>query len=181
MTKHCGDLVEFACKLVQRRFDECPFNEASITEGRRCMSSILGVDHVKGVFDAESGQPFLLNQASHLSQSLGDPDWRILTTSTNSYSSGVPVGFKERLPRTPAVFERKTRWKKYEDDDYLLEERGNYPSASVAMKSIRDQFMEEKKEGRMLHVKLKEAKATGPSRRQTLLLGCFMMAPMVPA
>ena len=159
MIKHSGDPVEFACRLVQRRFEDCPFSAGAIAEGRKCMAAIIGADHIKGIYDAASGQPFLLHLTSHLAQALGDPDWRVLTTSKHSYATGVPVAFKERLPRTPAVYERKTRWKRYEDDDYILEERKNYPSASVAMGSIREQFMEEKKEGRMLHITLKEARA----------------------
>ena len=159
LTTHHGDLVKFACQLVQKKFDTCPFSQAQVDEGRKIIASIIGVDHIKGVFDVADRQPSHLNLAAHLAQALGDPDWRILAAAKDSYTTGVPVGYRERLPRTPAVYERKTRWKKYEPDDYVLEERGNYATAAAAMSTIRQQFQEEVRERRMIHIKLTEARA----------------------
>ena len=105
-----------------------------------------------------SGQPFFLHLAAELARCLGDPDCQILVRRKDSYSTGVPVGFRERLPRTPAVFERKTRWRRYEPEDYTLEEKANYSSALAASSSIRSQFEEEAKEGRMVRLPIQEAR-----------------------
>ena len=37
---------------------------------------------------------------------VGDPDFKICDT----YAKGVPIGYAMKLPRTPAIFERKTKW-----------------------------------------------------------------------
>ena len=63
-------------------------------------------------------QPFLLHMASALAEAAGGPDWRTLTTSTWSYLKGVPVGVGVRLPRTPAVFERKCKWRTLDDTPF---------------------------------------------------------------
>ena len=70
----------------------------------------------------------------------------------------------ERLPRTPAVFERKTRGRRYEPEDYTLEGKAKYSSVSAASASIKAQFEEEAKEGRMVRMSVDEARRKFGSR-----------------
>ena len=37
------------------------------------------------------------------------PDWRIFHESSGSFSKGSVIGVGVRMPRTPAVFERKVK------------------------------------------------------------------------
>ena len=102
-----GDLVRLACRLATGSVKECPFSEELLEQGRSIIRSILKVDKDKYCYAAEPGQPFLLALAAHMARVLGDPDWRMLVDGKVNYKDGVPVGFRERLPRTPAVYERK--------------------------------------------------------------------------
>ena len=72
-------------------------------------------------------QPFWLYIAAGVLREAKDPDWRILIEGKFNYAEGLPLGCNMRLPRTPAVFARKTRWRKYDssEDDFIKE---NYAS-----------------------------------------------------
>ena len=61
------------------------------------------------------------------------------------------------LPRTPAVFERKTRWRAYDEDDFCLELKGNYRSAHGVVPQLREQFTKEVAEKMMVMIPRKEA------------------------
>ena len=75
-----------------------------------------------------------------LQEHLGDPDCRILCSAKDSFASGVPVG-TEGLPRTPAVYERKTKWRKT-DDSTFNPDRTNYQTA-IGLEDILDKQFEE--------------------------------------
>ena len=57
----------------------------------------------------------------------GDPDWRISAAARDSYIRGVVPGVDARPPRAPSVFDRKTKWRMYEDFG-LLHSKDNYQS-----------------------------------------------------
>ena len=44
------------------------------------------------------------------------PDWDYPYHMPHSAAFGVALGYDVPLPRTPAVYERKKRWKKYDVD-----------------------------------------------------------------
>ena len=46
----------------------------------------------------------------------GDPDWKIYVKKRESFATGVRIGYKEKMPRTPAIYERKTHWHHYSED-----------------------------------------------------------------
>ena len=98
------------------------------------------------------GQPFFLHLLAEVARTLGDPDWRVLVEARANYHTGAPVGFKKRLPRTPAVFERKRRWKPYDEDDYCLEMKANYKSTDGVQGQIRDQYLKEEAEVMMIRL-----------------------------
>ena len=90
-------------------------------------------------------QPFYLEAISELLRLAGDPDWRRYTKATWSFASGVPLGVDVRLPRTPALFFRKTTHRKFEGAEDLLSDdlRENYPSARDHEDQIEEQFRKE--------------------------------------
>ena len=78
---------------------------------------------------------------------LGGPDWRILVTSRDNFASGVRVGLKSRLPRTPAVYDRKVRRRRYDEADFALELKANYSSTVGVEQDLKAQFEEDVREG----------------------------------
>ena len=60
---------------------------------------------------------------------INDPDWRIMDAAPSSFTKGVQIGSKGvSFPRTPAVYERKVKWRKYDDTPLGLEVE-NYSGA----------------------------------------------------
>ena len=58
----------------------------------------------------------------------------------------------ESLHGTPAVYEKKLRWRKYEATDYILEDRSNYSSIELAAEKAKEQFEKEVEEGLMNNI-----------------------------
>ena len=100
------------------------------------------------------GQPFYLPAISASLKILNDPDWQAIDTL---FAEGVPVGFREELPRVPAVFMKKEKWRSYDESTFKAD-CGNYTSFEQASESVRDQFLEEEKLGMMQRIGLQEAK-----------------------
>ena len=78
------------------------------------------------------------------------------------------------LPRTPAVFERKLRWRKYEElntADGEPQSQKNYKSAAVLEDIIRSQFEEEEKEHMMRQHTVAEAVVAYGQKAVTAALG----------
>eukprot|EP00973_Karenia_brevis_P014281 1945300-Karenia_brevis.AAC.1 len=68
-----------------------------------------------------------------------------------SLRSGVRIGVTERLPRTPSLYERKTRFRKYDEDIDGSEpvSKDNYASVKENKEAVRQIFVEEAKLGIM--------------------------------
>ena len=141
LSEHFKKPMQVAYALVLGHYSESPFSPDLLAEGRRRVKAVIGVTGSE--YDVPvHGQPFFLHLLASTARVLGDPDWRILVDNRESYATGVPVGYRRRLPRTPAVFDRKTRWRSYGQDDFCLELRENYNSAAAAEKPIEEQFAE---------------------------------------
>jgi hypothetical protein len=106
-------------------------------------------------------QPFFLHALGQSLKIMGDPDWEIFCGTGDSYSNGVPVGVGIAMPRTPEVFRRKERWRKYDDSDFVCE-MDNYLSAKEAGGALRKQFLEEADLGMMFEIPLSEARERYP-------------------
>ncbi|CAE8737766.1 unnamed protein product [Polarella glacialis] len=109
-------------------------------------------------------QPFYLYALSQSLRSMGDPDWEVVGDIPNGYASGVPVGLGYEMPRTPKVFRKKVRWRKYDDSDALFDMK-NYVSAREAETDLEKQFRSEETLGMMFPVSLPVAKAMYPGDR----------------
>ena len=85
---------------------------------------------------------------------------------------GVPLGVDEEMPRTPKVFEEKTKWAR-EFVDYVLEEQmaTNYASAEESHEDIRRQVMEEVDMGSIKKYGENEARAKFKERLAIAALG----------
>ena len=62
----------------------------------------------------------------------------------------VRVGFRSKTPRVQAVFKRKTRWRKYQEECEWRDAAGNYVSAQDHATVVQLQFYEEEKLGAIL-------------------------------
>ena len=99
---------------------------------------------------------------------LGDPDAAVMST----YRAGVPLGWCERLPRTPAVFERKTRWAKHVGDEgESCEWAGNYRSAADLPDVFAANFEEQVSLGMMVKTTYAAAQAEYGDRLRVASLG----------
>jgi hypothetical protein len=88
---------------------------------------------------------------------VGDPDWKIYAKRTNSFASGIRSGANSALEFTPAVYEKKVRWRKYELDKF---DPWKIQSQRVLEKKeqLEVQLGKEFQLGRMLEVGTKEAR-----------------------
>ena len=69
----------------------------------------------------------------------GDPDYAWL----RDLESGVALGVDGTLPRVPAVFEPKTKWRLDDEYDAVDQFRDNYSSAEEHLPAIRALFQEQ--------------------------------------
>ena len=144
--KNIADLRQASFELAVGKMTKSPFSSEALEEVRKRWAQLLSRPD-KALFKAER-QPFLLELLSQTLQGLGDPDWRVLTEEVDSFSSGVPVGYDQPLPRVSAVFPPKERFRKL-DDSVFMEDSVNYKSADGMSHKLEEKFREEEALGRM--------------------------------
>ena len=105
-------------------------------------------------------QPFLLPAIGETLRLLDDPDHRIFQKARDKFCEGVPVGTR-KMPRTPALYARKTHWRKL-DETEVSWDNDNYQLAAKLGHVLTKQFEEEENLGMMFHLTLAEATAAYP-------------------
>lgn len=99
-------------KLAAGKVNDCPFPRAAVEDGRQLVFVALEMAGAKlDVRTRAPDQPFYLGAIEELLRISGDPDHKAYSSATNSFAKGVRLGVGAKLPRVPAVFERKTTWK----------------------------------------------------------------------
>ncbi len=101
----------------------------------------------------------------------GDPDWRVYSGGRRNFGEGVPLGYREPLPRTPAVFRRKVKWRQYDDDKLQWQQTGNYGQTDERRKAIHAQFEAERSLGMMTEKPLAAARIEFGQRLRIASLG----------
>ena len=167
------DTIKLLLEIAVGRFDVSPFSDQMLQEGRRLVMAAVGMEREAAERDPVPNQPFYLHLLSEVARVLGDPDWRVLVTSKESFATGVRVGFKSRLPRTPAVYDRKVRWRRYDAADFALELKANYNSTAGVEEDLKKQFEEEIALGMMEKRKLTEARKEYGDRLRVAPLGAL--------
>ena len=81
-----------------------------------------------------------------IQRSAQDPDWEFFQL----IKGGVTLGVMEQLPRTPAVFEEKSKWRLDEFLTGAVLEASNYSSLEAHLDEVQKQFEEEEKESMMV-------------------------------
>lgn len=94
-----------------------PFSPEALARTRQEWGKVAGcrddlVECVRGY------QHFHLDLIGAMLEAVGDPDWRQAATSPQSFKTGIPAGVGLRLPRTPAVYERKRKWRSLDETNF---------------------------------------------------------------
>ena len=144
--------------LATGKAEGSPFSDELLADLRRDVAEILcraqppcaagehrTAEHYLVVPDY---QPFYLHMLSAIMRDLGDPDWRQLDQGSFAYSRGVPIGVGIKMPRTPAVFERKTKWRCLDQSDFVAD-RDNYNSAEQVAPQLEELFQADARLGMM--------------------------------
>jgi hypothetical protein len=164
--KHIPNLDRAAYKLALGKYtaDKPPFSEQALQTLRDSWFKLLPNQEAARI--KTEFQPFWCSAVPQTLRCLGDPDWKIWDDPEggDSFAKGVPIGIESTLARTPTVFPKKTKWRKYDDSNRELFME-NYRSAVGAGEALRKQFLEEEKEGLMFRMKLSEAKERFPNLR----------------
>jgi hypothetical protein len=137
------DALGFMLKFAAGRVKTCPFEEGSLAEARAAIRQLAGLDEKDDV--VASGQVFHLKLIGRLLKLCGDPDWEFV----DSMGEGVPLGVDEQLPRTPAVFEEKGKWKLSDDAGPGVDTCETYRSVDPHLEKVKALFKEEATLGRM--------------------------------
>lgn len=165
--KHIPDQKRMVFQLACGHFKESPFTADMVTAARQAWfetvrkSANITTDTINGVVP---GQPFFLKAIGETLKAIGDPDWRILTESKRfNFADGMPIGVGVRMPRTPAVFEKKVKWRKVDDTEFSPE-MDNYSSATSkeVVELLEKQFEEERHLDMMILMRTEEARKQFP-------------------
>ena len=93
----------------------------------------------------------------------GDPDFKAFFSSKFSLAKGVRLGVGVKTPRVPAVFEKKTKWRTYAEEDSLEVcreiDRDNYLSVKDHASIVQQQFEAEAELGAMQELPADKARA----------------------
>ena len=154
------DLRALAMKLAVGRVESLPFSDELISDGRELLFTALELAGSKLPVRARpEGQPFYLAAMEEYLRVSGDPDSRVFFSSSESFANGVRLGLNAKLPRAPAVFDKKTKWRQYEEEDGDPDlERENYLSAREHANLVQKQFEAEAALGCTVEMPLDVAK-----------------------
>ena len=142
------DLLCFG--LATGKFKQCPFDDSFLRDARYSVIDLIAncdlPVHVSSLdrsrarlAEVPEFQPFLLFLLEALLRLGNDPDWKIIASASASFVTGVPIGVDRRMPRTPAVYERKRRWRPL-DESIFVGHKDNYSSAVDAADQLETQF-----------------------------------------
>ena len=131
----------------------------SVTKCWRKAEASFGKSYVQQdasylVEERTPGQPFFLAAIEELLRLAGDPDSAAFYTGQDSFAKGVRLGVGVELPRVPAVFTAKDRWRSYPEGPDGMVLRDNYVSAKEHAAEVQKQFEIEAELGAMFETDL---------------------------
>ena len=157
LRSHC-DVRKLAMQLAAGKVVGSPFSDAAIAEGRELIFLTLELAGTQlPVREHVPNSPFLFAAIEELLRISQDPDYKAYFSSSQSFAKGVRVGVGAKLPRVPAVFERKEKWRRYAEESLDAQTRENYISATQQANVVQEQFLAEAELGAMVEMRLDEA------------------------
>ena len=156
------DIAKTIVLLACGRCTKCPIPDETVRDGRAAWIELLKRFRLTNPSPDVSDQmleevtlyqPYFLYAIGEHLRLIGDPDWRVFYQRRFSFTRGINLGIKEPLPRNPAVFERRCKVGKYDDNDgQAPETKNNYKSVRGQEEKLRKQFEEERDLGMMYSI-----------------------------
>jgi hypothetical protein len=156
-------------KMMAGKLDQDPFPEDQLLKGRDFLETWCkdrGFPVQKGPNDVDQMPRLRLLQA--FLRVCGDPD----AEAIDIYCEGVRIGHKLKMPRTPAIYPKKDKWRiKYVDAETVEDQWApNYRTARERLEVLESKVQEDVAEGRMKKMTFQEAKRI---YGQDLLIGAM--------
>ncbi len=169
--KRSRPIQQTVLELASGRYETSPFSDGLLVECRGIIIDTLGLKGADG--PPPPNQPFHLPLIAAVANACGDLDADVVEKGAYNYTTGVPIGVGRRMPRTPAVFERKRKWSSLDETDYN-ENIHNYKSARDAGDQLEKQFKEEERLGMCFRLPRGEAMERYPGKSlQVAALGAI--------
>ena len=136
--------------LATGKISSSPFSEEALSCLRENIAATL--DDPAGALEVPERQPFYLHLLAQSLQTLGDPDWVILTQGEECFANGMPLGHDKPLPRTPQVFRRRLKSRKLDETpfDAIMSNYIDYISAELSSEQLEAQFRKDAEQGMMI-------------------------------
>ena len=155
--------------MLAGKLKSSPFKPEEVAKGREFLTSWVteaGFPPTPTKKDIQQGPQIRLLQA--FMRACADPD----AEAMDCFATGVCLGYNQRMPRTPAVYEAKAKWRlKFEESQDATEEWSpNHGSARLRQEFLGEKIEADFKTGRMVAMTYKEARERFGSR---LLLGAM--------
>ena len=145
-------------ELAAGRFGVSPFPEEMVSGVRRDWAAMLAArGHPRSPSPVDMPQSIDMRLLEAVAAAAGDPDAGVASQA----AKGVRTGILSTLPRTPAIFEAKSKWPLPDESDRSWSgerSRDNYISAAERPDVLRRQFDEEVEQGMMEKLSLAEAR-----------------------
>eukprot|EP00435_Cladocopium_sp_Y103_P041551 s3778_g11.t1 len=135
-----------AFKLATGKLEVSPFSKAAMDVLRKRWAALLPMPG--NALRVSEGQPFFLDLMAQTLKIQEDPDFGILVSCKDSFSTGVPVGYDEPIPATPEVFRKRLKQSNLDVSEYMEEAR-NYKSAFSNREGLEAKFREDEALGMM--------------------------------
>ena len=176
------DCKKVFCKLACGRYKSNPFDEEVVDKGRSIWREELStVTPSKNSWPPPPArQPLYLHELGDHARAAGDPDHAVIDTYKHSFCTGIRVGVGCKLPRAPAVFERKVKWASYDDQAGDPMGKDNYISATLAKDALTKQFEAEEVEGKMIVVTDEVAEKEFPNALRRVALAALENPTLPP-
>ena len=161
VVEQLGDVRRAGMMLALGKYTESPFKREALEGVRKKWAQLLEVPNA--AMSVAEGQPFMLDMMAQTLKVLEDPDWEILTSVPDSFATGVPVGYKEPIGRTPDVFPERQKQSSLDESVYQ-ELAVNYKSAEEQADGLEKKFREDEAAGMMYPSTMGALKAEFPGK-----------------
>ena len=146
-------------RLASGKYLCSPFGDYMVRDARAAVLERLRLQGATGdLHTAPPGQPYLLHAVGEYARLTEDPDNRIVHRSTHSFCKGIRNGANSFLHRTPAVFERKVKWRKYDQEEMTEAWMSNHRVVTDNADAIVAKFADEVRLGRVYTLTKQAAK-----------------------
>ena len=167
--KEKGSVQKCFWKLAGGQHPSSPFGDYLDEARREVDKELKGLGYEPDRKGKDRSTEINFRRMIAVLEAAGDEDVDFLKPMAEK---GVSLGVDEEMPRTPLVFEEKSKWSR-EFVDYVLTDQfsKNYESAVENQKDIRRQVLEEVETGTIICMSEEEAKSKFKGRLAVAALG----------